>query len=141
MKIKIDGEEYEVDKVRNGGYLPNIDIGQMDFYVAASSEDAGKAARKYWEDIRDHDKKEFVCLIGEKRLVQWACGESDSFGLSSFEDFLDVVEGVPEEEFASYDGVECEVDIDVDEDDPNYAEYQELIEELGFVPTVAYRHN
>ena len=131
MKITIDGDTYEDVEVRNGGYLPMVTCGRLEFYVAESSEDAGLATRKYWEEMKDDDKREFCAIIGEERLVQWACGESDSFGISSFDDFLDAIERVPEEQFAGYDGCEREVE----------SADEELIDELGFTPTVAYRHN
>ena len=123
-----EDEDFEVEKYSD---LPMIVIGRHEYYIAENSEAAGEAVRKRWEDMKNHDKSEFRCLIGDERLVQWACGESDSFGISSFNKFLDAIANVPEEELASYDGQELDV-TDVDE---------ELIKELGFTPTVAYRHN
>lgn len=132
MTITINGTEYEVRRVNTGGYLPNVELEDgTDWYVAESSETAGQAARKYWQDMKDDDPKEFRCIIGDERLIQWACGESDSFGISGFDDFLDAVERVPEEEFATYDGHEQEVT----------AADENMVDELGFMPAVAYRHN
>lgn len=133
MKITIDDEVLEDGdfKVETHSDLPMIVIGSREYYVAADSDSAGEAVRKRWVDMQKHDKGEFRCMIGDERLIQWACGESDSFGISSFDDFLDAIAHVPEEELASYDGNELEV-TDADE---------ELIDELGFTPTVAYRHN
>jgi hypothetical protein len=129
MKIKlVDNDENEV--VKNYDNMLELDDG-TEWIVFESSEAAGKAARERWIDMQRNDKREFKCMIGEERLVQWACGESDSFGISSFEEFLDVTESVPQEEFASYDGNEFDVET-ADE---------ELINELGFKPSVAYRHN
>jgi len=135
MKITIDQEEYEIDKVITDSYgLPMIEIGNMEFYVAESSEEAGIKARERWQDMAENDKKEFICIVGEEALIAWCLGESygpGSTAVNSLEEWLDLWLDTPEEEFASYDGVECEVE---DADD-------ELIEELGFTPTVAYRHN
>ncbi len=133
MKLKIDGETLEDGdfKVETYSDLPMIVVGGREYYVAADSEHAGRVVRRRWYDMQRNDKAEFRCMIGDERLVQWACGESDSFGISGFDEFLDRVSEVPEEELASYDGNELEV-TDADE---------ELIEELGFTPTVAYRHN
>jgi hypothetical protein len=196
MKIKIDNETLKVDKVYNGVYLPLLKCGKLEFYVAKDSESAGEAARKYWEDVANNDPAEFACLIGEERLVQWAIGQGDSFGISAFGEFLDKVAEHPEAEFAHYDGQErdCEIVPDwTDEPEPDFyecgicdqyhkwsfegdcretdggltkeqcyeqgpdtvildqddkqareewtIETSELYDELGFVPTVAYRHN
>jgi hypothetical protein len=131
FKIQIDGEKYTVTEVYTGGSLPMIttDSGE-EFYLAKDSEEAGEAAAEYWRDMARNDRKEFACIIGEERLVQWALGESDSFGISSLDEFCDVNATVPEENFASYDHQEREV-----------TRCGKLSEELGFMPTVAYRHN
>ena len=129
--IEIDGGLYEIDKVDTAMYLPMISCGKLEFYVARDNEEAGAAAREYWNDMATNDPREFTSIVGEERLVQWALGRGDECGCCSLDDFLDAVEDVPEEEFANYDGKELEVSglgIDLEED-------------LGFVPTVAYRHN
>lgn len=163
MKVIIDGELEDVSSVFIHGYLPMVSIGNRDYYLAEDEESAGKAARKYWEDMANDDKKEFVAIIGEERLLQWAMNEGDAYGCSSLNDFLDLVETVPEEEFAGYDGNPLEasttlgdaknVDDFINEvTDPGDSpvedqmvelenELEELAEELGFEPTVAYRHN
>ena len=134
MKIKIDGEEYEIDKVHDYGTLPMVEIGDMEFYLAEDSTEAGLKAREFWADMADNDEKEFVCMVGEKNLIAWALGNSagpGSTAVNSLDEWLDLWLDTPEEHFASYDGSEC----DVDEAD------EELIDEIGFTPTVAYRHN
>lgn len=203
IKIRIDGEDYDTDDIDNGRYsvLPMLKDGRMEFYLAESSEAAGEKARERWQDMANDDPKEFACIIGEERLVQWAMGHSDGFGISGMEDFLEAVERVPEEEFAGYDGQEREVDgfllqwedtvesddeevedetidrelyithaqasdmLSMTEDDIEnmcspFAELQAehpyltietaqdiidavqgVVDEMGFVPQVAYRHN
>lgn len=132
MTITIDGEAYEIRRVNNGSYLVNVELEDgTDWYVAEDTESAGQAARKHWQEMKDSDPKEFRCIIGDERLIQWACGESDNFGISGFEEFLDAVERVPEEEFGSYDGTEQDVS----------AVSEDAAEEIGFTPKVAYRHN
>ena len=159
VKIIIDGEVEDV-AVRNSGYLPMVYDRSREWYVAKDEEKAGLAARKYWEEMVHDDPEEFAALIGAERLIQWALGQGDNFGLSSLEDFLEAVEGVPEEEFASYGGnplecstdpegmlenlVEAEWDGEQDKGLLEQAildEFQETENELGFAPTVAYRHN
>lgn len=134
MWIKIDGEQLEVERVYDLGWSGvqqvNLDDGS-EWIVAASSEDAGAAARERWEDMAQNDKSEFRALIGDDRLIAWALGESDSYGFESAEDFFSAVERVPEEEWGSYDGNEVDVQ----------GASKDLVAELGFTPNVAYRHN
>lgn len=116
LLIKFDGDDTAEEvtvTLRPGGDLPMIDIGQQDYYVARDSEEAGEAVRQRWIDMKDNDKKEFRCLIGDERLIQWACDESDSFGISSFDEFLERVGDAPGEELASYDGEEREANINL----------------------------
>lgn len=129
--LKIDGEWYNVSETFDGSYLPMLETDAGDYYVAEDSDAAGDAAVKYWEDMKANDPGEFLCLIGEERLIKWGCGESDSFGISSWEEFLKVVHSVPHEEFGGYDGTETDVE----------SISKDLREELGFTPTVAYRYN
>lgn len=111
MLMVIDNEVIEVTHVKDSGYGKKIDCDNgCEYYIFEDSEAAGQAAREYWQDMKDNDKSEFRCIIGDERLVEWACGESDSFGISSFDEFLDIVETVPEEQWAGYDGCEIEVD-------------------------------
>lgn len=185
MKIIIDGELEDVTRIVTGSYLPIVEIGRRDYYVAEDEERAGVAAARYWRDMAEGDPREFVAIIGEDRLVGWAIGQSDIFGISGLEDFLERVASVPEEEFASYDGnsLECTTDASdfqplldqIDEWEklteiefrwPDDREKPEMLEteneaandllaeidgildelketedELGFIPSVAYRHN
>lgn len=134
LTITIDGEMLEVDNVQHGGYLPVVEIGNLEYYVAEDSENAGKAAREYWEDLANNDPEEFTCIVGKETLVQWALGQSAGPGyvhVSSLEDWLDLTADYPEEQWAGYDGTELEVD----------SCSESLAEELGFTPTVAYRWN
>lgn len=130
QRIKIDGEILEVIRVFDGGYLPMVETNGGDFYVARDEEEAGEKASEYWQDMADNDPEEFACIIGAERLVQWGMNRCDSFGIRNFADFLNRVAQVPEEEWAGYDGNPRTVD-----------RAGWVTEELGFIPTVAYRHN
>jgi hypothetical protein len=132
--IVINGADYVVDNVYNGSYLPCIETDGGEFYVAENIQAAGEAAREYWEDMVKNDPKEFRCMVGDETLVKWALGESAGPGstqVNSLEEWLDLWLDTPEEQWASYDGEECDVT----------ACSEDLIEELGFTPTVAYRCN
>lgn len=133
MRIKIDGEIYVVDNIHSYG-RPMIDIGDMEFYLFESSKTAGEEARNYWEDLAQDDAEEFAYLVGTETLVSWALAQSAGPGytkVNSLEEWLDLWLDIPEEQWASYDGTELDVDVCG----------RMLSEELGFVPTVAYRHN
>ena len=133
LRIRIDGELYEVEKLYTGGYLPMISIGRLEFYLAESSEQAGEKAKEYWQDMAKNDSEEFACLVGTKTLIQLGLGQYAGPGstqVTCLEDWLDLWVDTPEEQWASYDGTELDVD-----------RVGQLARELGFVPTVAYRHN
>ena len=134
MRIKIDGEIYTVKDVYTRGYLPLITTeGQEEFYLAADSETAGEVARRRWEEMAQDDPKEFTCMVGEETLIAWGLEQwagPGSTHVCSLQDWLDLWLDTPEEEFASYDSRERTVD-----------RCGKLTEELGFTPTVAYRHN
>jgi hypothetical protein len=129
--IIFDGEAFDLDAVTGSNHLDTVVCGSRDWYLFSDSETAGKAVAKYWKDMAYTDRREFACIIGEERLVQWALGESDSFGISSLDDFFEVAADHPEEHWASYDGDEIEVD----------GASLDVQNEIGYMPTVAYRHN
>lgn len=138
MSLLIDGDEFEVVEV-----IHNYARGQMamvrtdeqwEFYLALDSESAGELAADYWRDMARDDATEFRHLVGDDALVSWALGEYAGPGstqVRSLDEWLELWVNTPEEQWASYDGVECEVER-VSED---------IISEIGFTPTVAYRAN
>jgi hypothetical protein len=94
------------------------------------SEKAGEAAAERWRDMAQNYPKEFAAIIGEERLVQWALGQSDEFGIDGLDMFCEVTADNPNEEWASYDGEEHDGSIIYTIDDTE-----------GAFPVVAYRHN
>lgn len=135
MRIKIMGQWQEIEDTFEGGYLPMVELEDgTEWYVAKDAEAAGKANREYWEEMANNDPKEFARIVGEETLIKWGLGQwagPGSAQVRSLAEWLDAVEGCPEEQWASWDGNEIEVE---DCDD-------EAEEEIGFRPTVAYRHN
>lgn len=134
MRIKLNGKVLVVNDIHDYGYLPIVvlDDGQ-EWYIAEDSDHAGREARQYWEDMADNDPEELRCIIGDDTLVKWALGEwagPGSTKVKSLSDWLDLWLDTPEENFAGYDGTEVDVE-----------RVGKLAEELGFTPTVAYRHN
>lgn len=102
------------------------------FYVAASREQAGKAARDYWKDMARRDPEEFAFIVGPETLAAWSRGEFAGPGrthVKSLNEWLDLHLDAPEETFATRDRKERRVAF-ADDD---------LIEVLGFVPRVAYQ--
>lgn len=132
-RIRIDGELYTIDEVYTGGYLPLVRTDGGEFYLAEDSESAGRAARERWQDTMREDPAEFRTIVGDETLIRWSLGQSAGPGnaqVSSLSEWLDLWLDTPEEEFASYDG-----------DERRVQRVGYLRDELGFVPTVAYRAN
>lgn len=126
MKIKFNGEIFTVKEIQNYGYLPILELEDgTEWYIAENREEAGEAARKYWEELAQNDPTEFACLVGEKTLVSWALGQPAGPGttqVTSLEDWLDLWLDTPEEHFAGYDGQEAVVEV----------LSRDLYEDLGF---------
>ena len=134
MEVTIEGEVYDIDEVMSHGHLKVIRAGRLEWYVAEDTEAAGVAARDYWSEMATNDSKEFTCMVGEDTLVKWGLGQYAGPGNSqvkSLEEWLDLHLDIPEETWGHYDGSELDVT----------DSSQELQDELGFIPTVAYRHN
>ena len=133
MAITIDGEEYEIESVFDNGLgVKCIDAGDTEWNVAENAEEAGKAARQYWVDKAENDQQDFICLVGADNLVSWAMGNwagPGSVSTESLEEWFDLWLDIPEEQWGGYDGMECTVD----------KCSEDLEDELGFMPTVAYR--
>lgn len=165
FRIKIDGEFYTC-KLNNYGNLPMLEDehGRREWCIAESSETAGVAAREYWEEMANNDVEEFTMMVGKETLIAWALGKRAGPGnthVSSLSEWLDLWLITPEEHFASYDGSEIDLeapegyddeaavaaalarmeDQSASEDDEALLDFASLVKELGFVPTVAYRHN
>jgi len=132
VNITIDSEVNEVDEFSESGYLTSLALEDgREYYVARNSEEAGKAARRYWVDQAYDNPGEFCCIVGKENLLKWALGDCAGPGrakVRSLQEWFDLYLDVPEEEWAGYDGEEVKVKAD-----------EELIVTLGFEPTVAYR--
>ena len=165
--ITIDGEMREIQKVHDWGYLPMIETDNGDYYLAENSGHAGEQARKYWETLAQDDPEELSAIIGTETLISWGLNQYAGPGYSkvrSLQGWLDLWLDTPEEHFAGYDGEECDIDaicgIDLDtleffisyntgeegdDFDPALVEAcrlaVDITDEIGFVPTVAYRCN
>jgi hypothetical protein len=84
----------------------------MEWHLFASTEDAGKAAREYWEDMAERDPTEFRHMVGDETLIAWALGRYAGPGhtrVASLTEWLDLWLDTPEEYFAGYDGTEASV--------------------------------
>lgn len=138
--IVIDGETHSLETTQALGYSDG-DLWQLssggrgaEYIVAIDADDAGKAARERWESMASDDPSEFTAMVGETTLVAWALGQSAGPGstqVSSLSEWLDLWLDTPEEEWAGYDGVECEVT----------ETGSSIRDEIGFSPSVAYRSN
>lgn len=128
--IEATGDNYEVSA---GLVCVTFDDG-TEYVLALDAETAGQAARERWAEMAENDPSEFRAMVGDDCLVNWALGQYAGPGttqVKSLEEWLDLHLDIPEEEFAGYDGLEVDVD----------RIGSELAEEIGFIPTVAYRTN
>jgi hypothetical protein len=112
-----------------------VSDGNREWYVFQDEEQAGKEAREYWLDMATYDQAEFVYIVGESTLVEWALGNLAGPGstqVSSLEEWLDLWLTTPEEQWASYDGNVLDGTVS-----------KEVMDELGFdeKEVVFYRHN
>ena len=97
-------------------------------YIFEDEEEAGNYAREYWREMIEQDPDEAVHILGSDTLIQWALGRSAGPGsskVSSLNEWLDLYKSAPEEHFES-----GPYDIE--------AIGENLVEKLGFHPTVAY---
>lgn len=131
----IDGKRvvFDPEDVTNLGWSNGLQMittkDGEEYYIFRDREQAGEAAREYWEDLAQDDPREFACLVGEETLVQWGFGNYAGPGstqVKSLNEWLDLWLDTPEEHFASYDSEEREFKCK----HPDWEEY-----------TVAYRHN
>lgn len=129
----IDGERqiFDSEEIQDHGWIYGIyiDTDYGEYYLFEDSGKAGEAAREYWEDMANNDPSEFTYLVGEQTLVSWALGQFAGPGstqVTSLEEWLDLWLDTPEEQWAEYDGAECEFVCK----HPDFNHY-----------TVAYRHN
>jgi hypothetical protein len=133
----VNGETIEIGTVRPCGAC-GIEVTEMGcertWVLFEDHDDAGKAARSYYEDMARNDPEEFRSMVGDDTLSRWALGQSAGPGTAqvcSLSDWLDLYLNAPEEHFAGYDGNCCEVT----------SATTEGIEEIGFTPFVAFRSN
>jgi hypothetical protein len=108
--IRIDGEFFDVSTSYSD---TTVCDGSMEWHLFASTEDAGKAAREYWEDMAERDPTEFRTMVGDETLIAWALGRYAGPGhtrVASLTEWLDLWLDTPEEHFASYDGTEASVE-------------------------------
>lgn len=138
--IDLGGEVMIVSKHYDYGYLPMIDVGSSEFYIAKNDTQAGEQARAYYADMADNDKEEFACLVGESNLIAWALGKSAGPGsvkVNSLSAWLDLFLKNPEETFASYDGTSQDVKISAS----LYSKLFDEEPEENWADVVAFRHN
>lgn len=125
MKVKIGKNVLGVVDAFKGGDLPLLELEDgSEWHIAEDSVEAGEAAKERWADMAEQDPKEFTEMVGSDTLISWALGKNagpGSIKVASLEEWLEVIADHPDEEFASYDGVEVKGEID-----------RELAEDLGW---------
>ena len=139
--IKLDKQLYRknfytisIESVTSGENGPTVSLTDdggnhiCELHLFKSKEDAGQYARDYWEDCIKNDRETAIETLGTGTLLSWALGEHAGPGSSkvtSLEEWLDLYLHAPDEHFES---------------GPYDVELigENIVEELGFKPTVAY---
>ena len=111
MRVKIDGQMMEVHKIygEDAYDLKIVEMMDRTEWYITTHEKARQGIQNYWQWMADNDPGELKAMLGEERMIEWAIGQSDSFGISSFDEFKDIIGDNPEEELGCYDGNECSV--------------------------------
>ena len=128
--VVIDQSEYEIEDILDGDVL--LTTCWEEYRVFESSHEAGEKAKEYWKELAEYDSEEFTCIVWKDNLVSWCLwryGWPWNEKTKSLDDWFDLHIDYPEEYHASYDSTEREVN-DIGDI---------LSEQLGFIPTVAYR--
>lgn len=107
-----------------------LDTGRYatEVHLFKDEEQAGKYARDYWKDFIEGDHESAVEMLGASTLIAWALGKPAGPGtckVSSLKEWLDLYLDSPGEHF-ELGPYEIE------------AIGENLVEKLGFRPTVAY---
>jgi len=140
MKIIIDEEEYIVEEIIEGSYLPLLLCEDgTGWCVAYDSIAAATSVEEFLFDLVENDPQEFRCLVGDECLINWALGKFDGPGTEhacSLRDWIQICGKYPEEQWASYDGERRKID-EIDD---------ELLEELDWSDcppryALAFRYN
>jgi len=149
MNITIEHEKREVLDIwpADEDMLQNLPLvvctSGEGFYVAGNREQAAEAAYKEYKDWADYAPEDFLYFIGPETIAFWHFGlkaKPKDFPweeeFSSLEEWLEWVRAHPEIiHGAELEGLFAErshLELEVEEAD------QELIDKLGFRPTVAY---
>lgn len=135
--IVIDGYEqyptFDAEHVTTEPVDEDDDEG-LEFVLCRDSETAGKLSRDYWRELAEDDPDELAALVGNETLVDWAFGRLAGPGTTkvhNMNEWLDLWLNTPEEHLARYDGEERRVS----------RVGSNVAEQLGFIPSVAYREN
>ena len=135
--IVIDNEIVEVENITTIGIGKGalLDCGNQQYYIFPNKDEAGIAAREYYENMAKNDPEEFMCIVGKKALVSWCLNQPYAVGSTStksLDEWLDLWLDTPEDHFSTYDGETIDIYIN-----------NNLKNELGFgtKTCVAYRSN
>ena len=131
--IEIDGYGKLPCEVTEQGDGIGVGTGDYEFICFTDWDEAGEAAKAYWEDLAENDRREFAEIVGAENLASWCLGQPAGPGktkVTSLDRWFELWLTAPEEHWARYDGRECKV-LSVSE------AFKDEFRELG----VAYRSN
>jgi hypothetical protein len=121
IRINIDGERHEVEEIQefSGKNAAEIKV-RGAYYLLVDDFDTAEEIAK--DRYREMDARELICMVGEEQIVDmWTRGKT----LEDWLEDLDVAQ-----ELAGWDGEERDV-----------KRVGRLQDDLGWVPTLAYRTN
>ena len=81
--------------------IRDIETGE-NYLIFTNYDDAGLAAREYYEDMANNDPEEFAVIIGTENLIKWGLGQYAGPGAeqtTSLEEWFQLVANHPEEIF------------------------------------------
>ena len=110
------------------GVQAELNHNWTEIFLFKDEKAAGKHVREYWVDMVESDSESAVEMLGSENLIRWALGKLAGPGstqVRSLEEWLDLHLDTPEEHFEN--GPYCIEAIG-----------ENLIDEFGFKPTVAY---
>lgn len=110
--VEIEGYGKLPCEVSEQGGCIEVGTGDYEFMCFTDRDEAGQAAKAYWQGLAENDPREFAETVGTENLVAWELGNRAGPGttkVSSLEEWFDLWLETPEEHWARYDGRECQV--------------------------------
>lgn len=165
----IDGEPVYGQNVSDVTWLPLMReaYSKREWYLCENTDAAERAVYNYWQDIARNDPQEFIAIFGEECIVEWWLAKRSFDDIMSeidatevfatydgYECSVDSMTEYVEKHYANIDFWEAldpegtGMITETEQEDETLEEirlllvgWQNLCDELGFEPEIAYRAN